>query len=252
VADDEITDLTEDGDSGAAAKGKGKKAKAPKEPKTPKEKTPKAPKDKKAKGGGGGGAGIIIIMLLVLIILIGGFGAALYFDVFNAREITADIVTEPLLDIIIWLDPGYLSIEQRLRVERETQEKQFEERTAELDEREAAISLIEGVIDTRENLLDRREVEQDRREEQLVAMYERTVPMYRRIESEEDMEDMLSLVTTFTQMSPETAAAILVRLYDQRDVASILYFMSERNAATILAEFTTEYAAEITEIWLYN
>ena len=70
--------------------------------------------------------------------------------------------------------------------------------------------------------------------------------------TEQEMEDMLSLSTTFTNMSPDTAATILVHLYDPRDVASILYFMRERNSAAILAEMDVRYAANITEIWLYS
>ena len=250
MADDEVTDLTEDGDSGAADTGK-KKGKAPKEPKAPKEKKEKAPKEKKSQSGGGAG-GIIVIMILVLIILIGGFGAALYLDMFSAREIVAEIVTEPLLGIITWLDPGYSSIEQRQRAEAEAQERKNAARELELDEREANIELMEAILDTREALLDRRDAEQDRREEQIIAMYERTVPLYRRELTDEVLEEMNTLARTYTNMSPETAAGILVRLYDIRDVASILWYMSERNAAALLAAFTPEYAAEITELWLYN
>jgi len=248
VADDEVTDLTEDGDSGAA--GKGKKGKEPKVPKEPKEKKQKAPKDVKSKGGGAGG--IIIIMILVLVILIGGFGAALYLDMFSAREVVAELITEPLLGIIIWLDPEYSSIEQRLQNEIESHERQNAERVAKLDEREAQIEMMEGILETRENLLNRRDADQNRREEQILAMYERTVPLYRREMTDEVLDEMNTLARTYMNMAPDVAAGILVRLYDIRDVASILWFMGERNAALILEAFTPEYAAEITEIWLYN
>jgi len=84
-------------------------------------------------------------------------------------------------------------------------------------------------------------------------MYERTVPLYRRPDiTDQELEDMISLSRTFTQMSPETAAVILVQLYDPRDVASLLYYMGERNAAAILAVMDISYAAEITEILLYS
>jgi flagellar motility protein MotE (MotC chaperone) len=53
-------------------------------------------------------------------------------------------------------------------------------------------------------------------------------------------------------MSPDAAAERLVRLYDPRDVAAILYFMAERSAASILAAMEPGYAANITEIMLYN
>ena len=251
---DDVTDLTEgeDSDAGSADKSgkKGaKKSKEPKEPKEKKEKKEKKPKGSNEKGGAGG---IIIIMILVLLILIGGFAAALYFDVFDTRVIIADVITDPLLDIIIWLDPGYSSINQRLHTEREIQEKQFEERTEDLDNREAEIKLLEDILNSREQQLDRRAFDLDRREEQIIAMYERTIPIHRRDMTEQELEDMLSLSRTFTQMSPETAAQILVELYDPRDVAALLYYMGERNAASILAVMNVDYAAEITEILLYS
>jgi len=257
VADEETTDLTEGEESSAPAKGKKQKApKAPKAPKEKKEKVPKEKKERKKKGDGddekGGAGGIIIIMLLVLAILIGGFTAALIFDVFSAREIMADVITEPLLDVIIWLDPGYSSIRQRLAVEEEAQIKRMDERKIEMEEMEADMALREAALLSREQAIERRGFDLDRREEQIVAMYERTIPLYRRDMTDEEMDDMLQISRIYTQMAPERAAATLVRLYDPRDVAAILYFMGERNSASILAEMEVAYAAEITEILLYN
>jgi len=245
---EETTDLTEDGEASAPAKGK--KQKASKAPKEKKEKKKKEKGDDDEDKGGAGG--IVIIMLLVLAILIGGFTAALIFDVFSAREIIADVITEPLLDVIIWLDPGFSSIRQRLVVEEEAQDRRLEERKAEMDEREADLELREAAIGSREQVIERRGFDLDRREEQIIAMYERTIPLYRRDMTEQEMEDMLQISTIYTQLSPLAAAERLVRLYDPRDVAAILYFMGERNAASILAEMEVAYAANITEILLYN
>jgi len=246
VADDETTDLTESEESSPPAKGKKQK-----EPKPPKEK-----KEKKKKGEGdedkGGAGGIVIIMLLVLAILIGGFTAALIFDVFSAREIMADVITEPLLDIIIWLDPGFSSIRSRLAVEEEAQIRRLEERKEEMDEREIDIEMREAAIISREQILERRGFDLDRREEQIVAMHERTIPLFRRDMTEQEMDDMLQISRIYTQMAPERAAETLVRLYDPRDVAAILYFMGERNSASILSQMEVGYAAEITEILLYS
>jgi len=249
MADEDVTTPADGEDSGAVTKAK---KKPPKEPKVPKEVD--EPKDKKKKGKKekGGAGGVILIMVLVLVILIGGYVAALYLDMFSAREIAADAITEPLLNVIIWLDPGYSSIRNRLRAEGEAQEKRFDERARDLDEREANLELLEGVVNTREQLLERRTQELDRREEQIIAMYERTIPIYKREMTEQEHEDMVSLSRTFTQMAPDVAAEILVRLYDPRDVAAILYFMGERNSASILAVMDAAYAAEITEIWLYS
>jgi len=258
MADDDVTDLTEE--EGSAAPAKGKKApkapKAPKEPKEeqePKDKKGKKEKKSKEKGEKSSAVGVIIIMILVLLILIGGFGSALYFDVFDSRTIISEVVTDPLLDVIIWLDPAYFTISQRLRAEEEAQQQRFAERTEALDRREADLEIQEGMVASREQAVERRTHDLDRREEQIVIMYERTIPLFRRPDrTDEEMEDMLSLSRTFTQMSPDTAATILVQLYDPRDVAGILYYMGERNAASILSEMDVRYAANITEILLYS
>ena len=251
MADEETTDLTESEEPSAPAKGK-KAPKEPKEPKAPKEKKEKKKKEKSDSGDKGGAGGIIIIMLLVLAILIGGFTAALVFDVFSAREIIADVITEPLLDVIIWLDPGFSSIRQRLDVEEEALIKRMDEYKIEMEGLEDDLQLREAAILSREQALERRGFDLDRREEQIIAMYERTIPLYRREMTEEEMDDMLQISRIYTQMSPDDAAERLVRLYDPRDVAAILYFMGERNSASILAVMEVGYAAEITEILLYS
>ena len=259
MADEDVTDLTEEeGSAAAAGKGKKKAAKAPKAPKeeadtdSPKDKKKKGSKSPKAPGEKGGTGGIIIIMILVLLILVGGFGAALYFDMFDARVIVADTVTEPVVDILIWLDPTYNSINQRLRVREETQERRIAERIEELDRREEEIAILEGVLESQEQQLERRATDLNRREEMITAMYERTIPMWRRDMTEQELEDMMSLSRTYTQMSPEDAAERLAQLDDPRDVAAILYYMGERNAASILAVMRVEFAAMITEILLYS
>ena len=250
MADEETTDLTGGEESSAPAKGK--KEKAPKVPKEKKEKAPKTKREKSDSDDKGGAGGIVIIMILVLTILIGGFTAALIFDVFSAREIMADVLTEPLLDAIIWLDPGFSSIRQRLAVEEEAQIRRLEERREEMDERQGDIEMREAALLTREQQIERRGFDQDRREEQIIAMYERTIPLYRRDMTDEEMDDMIQISRIYTQLAPDAAAERLVRLYDRRDVAAILYFMVERNSAAILAEMEPFYAAEITEILLYN
>jgi len=245
---DDVTDLTEDGEESNSDGGKQKKVKPPKEPKAKKEKVPKEKGEKK----GGGGAGIIIVMLLVLVILIGGFGAALYFDVFSARTIIGDVVRDPLLSVIIWLDPRFSTVDQQMAAERETQERRFFERTADLDIREEEVVLLETALNTREQNLLRREADLDRREQEILAMIDRTIPHFRRDLTDEVLEEMESYARTYAQMSPSDAAQIMVEIYDQRDVAGILFFMQERPRAAIMAVMDARYAAGITEIWLYN
>jgi len=257
VADDDITDLTEgEESSGPAGKGKQKAQKAPKTPKEPKENKGKDKKESKESGEEadkkGGAAGIIIIMILVLTILICGFGAAMYFNVLGARSIVAGAVNDPLIRLVIWLDPVFSSVDDKMRAEAASQAKRHAEKDAELESRDEEVTIREEGINSREAQLDRREKELDSREAQIIAMYERTVPLYRRDMTEQEQEDMESLSRTYSQMSPSDAAARLVRLYDPRDVAAILYFMAERPRAAILAAMDPAYAAEITEILLYS
>ena len=250
MADEEITDLTGGEEEETAAKGKQKKGKTPKEPKEPKGKKEKVPKEKGEKKGGAGG--VILIMLLILVLLIGGFAAVVYFDVFEARSIVADAINEPLTRLIIWLDPGFSTVDQQMRDEAEARETRIVELEVDLDRRIAALEERENEIHSREQQLDRRASELNSREQQIIAMYERTIPLYRRDDrTEQELEDMLSLSRTYSNMSPDTAAEIMIKLHDPRDVAAILYYMTERNAASILAAFRPEYAAEITEILLY-
>jgi flagellar motility protein MotE (MotC chaperone) len=247
---EEVSDLTDEEEGQSDKKGKGKQKKE-KEPKPPKEKKQKIPGIKGEKKGGGAG-GIIIVMILLLVLLIGGFAAAVYFDVFRARLLVADVVREPLIDLIIWLDPEFSAIDEQIRAEGDARERRLEEREENFEQREANLRQREGILDTREQQLNRRTVELDNREEQILAMYERTVPLYRRENrTEQDIEDMMSLGRTYSQMSPADAAAIMVEIHDPRDVAAILYYMSERNAAAILSAFHPEFAADITEILLY-
>ena len=254
MADEDITDLTGDETeaSGAKSEGKQKKEKAPKA-KALKEKKQKPSKeagdtDEKKSGAGG----VILIMILVLILLIGGFAAAVYFNVFQARLIVADVINEPLTRLIIWLDPGFSGVSEQLRADAEEQQKQLTELANDFETRDTEITLREDALNTREQQLDRRASELNSREQQILAMYERTIPLYRRDDrTEQELEDMMSLSRTYTSMAPEAAAEIMLRLHDPRDVAAILYYMSERNAASILAAFKPEYAAEITEILLY-
>ena len=230
-----------DSDSDDSGDPKGKKGKKEKKEKLP-----------KAEGEKSGAGGIILIMLLVLVILIGGFSATLYFDMFSSRTIIANVLTEPLLDVVIWLDPGFSSVRQRMITEEEEFDQRMIAQAEDFDRREADMALREENLTVREELVERQTIDLDRREEQVLAMYERTIPLHRREMTEEEMEDMLQISTLYTQMSPEDAALRLVQLHDRRDVAGILYFMSERNAAAILAVMEARYAADITEILLYS
>jgi flagellar motility protein MotE (MotC chaperone) len=268
---EEVTDLTEEEvpeDNAKGKKSKEKKAKKGKEPKDAaggvvelegkdsadgadgKGKKGKEPKVKAEKRGGAGG--IILLMALVLVILLGGFGAALYFDALGTRIVVGNAINDPLLDLVAWLDPNYNTIEMRQQAEAEAQEIRFRERIEELNAREIEIEYEESLLLAVEEQLDRRALELDNREAQLELLLDRTIPLHRRNLTEDELENIVSLSGSYTQMSPETAANILVAMHDPRDAASILYFMSERNRGAIMAAMDIRFAAHITEILLSN
>lgn len=269
MADERVTDLTEEGsesDGEASNTGNAKKQKKPKPakpskaPKTPKEKNVKSPKEKKVKGSKApkekgersGGTGVIIIMILILAILITGFVLAMNLEILGAREVIYDIVGEPIMNFLIFLDPRMTTIHDQLQLRADEEHRRLDLRESVIAGWEHELENRERAIESRESLLDRREVELDSREAQIRAFYERTIPLHRRVMTEQEIEDMNALSRTFQNMSPSDAATILIELYDPRDIAAILYFMAERNAAAILAEMRPAQAAEITEILLYS
>ena len=257
MADEEVTDLTEEGSDSKAEPAKEKTAKPEKAKKEDDDSSGKGSKGKgkgKGKGSkkGGGGGGVIAVMLIIALLLVGSFGAAVYFDVFSARAITSDLLKDPLLRVVIWLDPTFSTVDERMRTEAEARDRRLTALEERLEERTIELQQRESRADTREQQLDRRAIELNNREEQIMAMYERTVPLYRRDMTIQEREDMEAYARTFTQMAPETAAEILVRIGSVENTAAILYFMSERNAAAILAAFHPDYAAAVTNVWLYN
>ncbi|MDR2590960.1 MAG: hypothetical protein LBC71_08270 [Oscillospiraceae bacterium] len=251
MADEEVTDLTE-----GAADAEQKKVKPQKAPKvtTPQGEVPDKGKGAKGKGKGkkgGGGGSIVIIMIVILLLTVGSFGFAVYTDFMSARAFLADVFSEHLIDAIIWLDPRFSTINDQMQKEADAREEKLNEREADIAEQEIEIEQRESVLSTREQQNERRTIELNNREDELTEMYERITPLYRRDNSQEAIDEMMSISRTFTQMSPEEAAAILIEVYDDTDVAAILFFMAERNRAAILASFEPEYAAHITEILLY-
>jgi len=279
--DDDITDLTGDGNADGKGKDKTKnKKKKEKEPgqavpqqaevvkpvkkgKSKSEKTGKAGREKTGKAGRekkGGKLKLKLILILTPILLIAGFVAVLVINLFGVRDIVGGVVKGPILSAVVWFDPEFKSVDDELRAknkERETglklRETDLNKREAGIAERETKLESWEELLDTRESQLTRRGTALDRREEQLKQAEQSdnsTVPQYRRVLSSGELEDMQSLSMSYAQMAPEKAAGILVELKDEVHVATILYYMVDRNAADILAVMEPRFAAKITEILL--
>ena len=224
-----ITDTDVEASPGNGQTKPEKTRKAPK-PVTPiAQQAPQEAVIKKKKGGK-----IKIILIIIIILLIGGFVyVELTYNYFGTRDI--------LIRSVMSLDEDLSQEEANL----DSWEQELELLEAELDARVRS-------LDTREASLDRRGAELGILEQRLSEWEARLTPIYRRDMTEQELADMISLSRTFALMAPDTAAEILTELYDPRDIAAILYFMTERAAAPILSAMERTLAAEITEILLYE
>ena len=229
---DDFTDLTEEEGSGETEEKKEKPKREPRQRKPPKEESQEP--NKKAKKGKKKGKKLKIILIIVLVLLVAGFVfEEVYYNILGTRDM--------LIDAVVKLDPD------------------FRAREAKLDEREASLLKLQTELDARERTASSRETqnlkrttELDDREKTLDDLQQRLTPLYRRAMTEQELEDMVSLSRSYSRMAPEDAAVILLELSQPDDVAAILYYMNERNAAAILAVMEPEFAATITDILLYK
>jgi len=273
--EDDITDLT--GDIGDNSKGKGKKnqnngkdknkdknknkdkkkGKEPEHTSLPPANGEKPGKKGKAKGEKKKGGKLKLILIAVPVVVIAGFVAMLAFNLFGVRSIVGSAVKEPVISAVVWLDPEFKSVDDELQSKSDRLDAQFGERETQLSTREAGIAEQEAELnerktslDTFEAQLERRSASLDKRAEQMNQTNGTAAPIYRRDLTEQELTDMQSLSRSYAQINPATAADILTKLKDEQHVASIIYFMSERNAAAILAAMEIEFAARITDILL--
>ena len=232
MTNESLIDLTVDDEGVDTTKGNAKPAKAPRRAR-PSGNEPVSLQ--RASVGKKKGRKLKIILIIVLVVLIAGFVfEEVYFNFLGTRDL--------FINAVVRLDPDFRS------------------REAELDDREAELDSFEAELDAREGALQNRETQLDRRSSQLdgreAALSEQLIlddlPRFRRSMSEQEVLDMESLSRSYSLMAPEAAAVILGELVVSDDVAAILYFMPERSAAAILSVMDAEFAAEITEILLYD
>jgi len=199
---------------------------------------------KKKKGGF-----IALIIVGVFIILIGAFVTLMILNVFSLRDIVGGVLKDPLIDVVVWFDPEFSSIEKSIRKAGDEREAALNERERGIAGREAELAGLEGSLNDRETQLDRRSDALDRREQNISQSENTTsgVPVYQRVLTEQEITEMRSLSRSFSSMTAESAAAVLAELYSLEDAATILYYMTERNAGLILQAMDVELAARITE-----
>ena len=267
---DDLTDLTEEesADQPKANKPKVKKEKPEKaeKPKREGKKPSKTAKKSGAKGGAGNvgnrkksGFALKLILIIVPIVLVAAFVCEeILFNNLGTRDFARDV----MVNAVVKLDPEFASVDEELQAKSDEREESLSKRDIDLDRREASIESRISQLDLRENgvieretaaelwekQLEKRNKELDEREAHIKQSQIASTPVYHREMTEQELADMQSLSRSYSKMSPESASLILAELEHIEDVASILYFMSERNVAAILAVMEPGFAARLTEI----
>ena len=226
---DSFIDLTIDDEPNGDKKQKQKREKRQSKLRNPlKMNADQKPRKNRKVKGGIGPIGIVLIILIPLI-LVGGFAYAVI--QFNFMELRGRFI-----DLVNTLDPAHAILDQR---------------ADNLAAWDSDLNARENALVSRDAQLDSREARLYRDTQELIARENRLRPLHRLPMSEQDYEDLLALSRIYTQMEAETAAGILLELHSINDVASILYHMRERNAASILAVMEPSTAARITDILMH-
>ena len=172
-----------------------------------------------------------IIKLIILIVFIIAAAAFLFlsirFDIGGVRT--------KMIEAVNLLDPNYA---QRVEI-LET----LEQREAELIERE------ENAVQEEQRLAELEE-ELFLFQDELYSDQADRIPIYRRRMNEKDLADMVSISLTYAKMDPVAAAEIMSSLETVEDMAAVIYYMNESNAAAIMSEMDSSIAAEITVLLL--
>ncbi len=168
----------------------------------------------------------IIIFLMIIIVLVGGAGAALYFSgnlnaVFEAVGLkkTATAVTI------------------------EEQQATLIKREAELNEKEQKLAELQEKLDVRQKALE--EAENAAVAE---AAASRTFEESRSDYTEGKLAELKQVGAIYSKMDSAAAAAIMEAIYDEKQIAVIIYYMQPAAAATVMANMDANLAASVTKI----
>lgn len=182
----------------------------------------KGKKDKKKKSP----FGRIVLILIIVIVLVGAAGAALYFSGNLNAVFEAVGLKKP---------EAVLSIEQR---------------EAALDQREAALQAREQSLSERESELDiqTKALEDAQSAASAAAEANRTFEEIRAGFSEEKLAELKQVGAIYSKMDPIAAAAIITEIYDDQQIAIIIYNMQAAASAQLLAKLDAGLAARVTQI----
>lgn len=182
----------------------------------------KGKKDKKKKSG----FRKIILILMIFIVLVVGAGAALYFSG-NLNTIFETVgLTKP---------PAEITIEQK---------------QAALDQREAALNEREQGLNDRQTQLDTQQKAFDDAQSAASASADANKPFEEILAgfSEEKLAELKQVGSIYSKMDATAAAVIMTKIYDDKQLAVIVYYMQPAASALVLAKLDPALAAGVTQI----
>ena len=200
-----------------------------------------------------------VLVIVIPVLLVSAFVfEELSYNKLGLREKASDILTSAA----IWVDPQHDSARRTLRLRKEEldrreadiaarEERQladYEARLSTLSERKAALDEREDELDAADVKIEQRTEALDKREQDMNDLTLDKTPIYKRALTEQEITDLKNLSSTFAAMAPDSAAEILVRMYDPGDVAVIIYYMSSKNAAAVMSAMDPAYAANLTQL----
>ena len=174
-------------------------------------------------------ASLIVGILIIIVLFIGFAFTVFYFDFFNVRT--------GFFAFLHGIDPDYRGMTER--------EAAIAEKTLELSNREQGITAEEDRLKAVESGLSERETAVIQREQI-------KTPIYRPPVNDEDVVYMKSIGKIYASMDPVAAADIMVRLYSTEDMAAVIYYMTQPEAAAILERMPANTAADITDRLLHE
>lgn len=168
----------------------------------------------------------LVLILMIVLVLIGGAGAALYFSGNLTTVFEAVGLTKP------------------------PEEVALEDKQAALDQRETALNEREKTLNELQAKLDAQQKALDDAESAAIASAEanRTFEEIRAGFSDEKLAELKQIGAIYSKMDAVAAAAIMTKIYDDQQIAVIIYYMQPAASALLLSKLDISLAASVTQL----
>lgn len=177
----------------------------------------------------GGSIKLFIFLILFFVALVCS-AVVIYINDFFAVQTT-------IIEIAHSIDPEYRGIT---------------EKEAELNLRDEKQEALQAKLDAEEKRLATLEQELAKKEQDVAILERSKTPVYRPPINEDDVVYMQNIGKIYGAMEPANAAKAMAELRSVEDMAAIIYFMSQKNAAAVLELMDPKIAALITEQLLHD